>query len=131
MNAAEFLAIAEQFRNSPKEAERRTSIGRSYYALFNLARERFDDVLVFRALPEDHKNLIKYLKLTRGTPSKLGHILEDLRNRRNDADYRMNLLIDEQNSQLAFQFANSALNHMQALSEQDFIAIKASFDRLA
>ena len=125
----EFLAIAEQFRNSPREAERRTSIGRCYYALFNLAREKLDGVIVFRALPEDHRDLVKYLKLTRGTPSRLGHILEDLRNRRNDADYKMNLLINEQKSQQAFDFATSALNQMRALSEQDFIAIKASFDR--
>ena len=36
MNGRSFLRVADQFRASADEAEVRTSISRSYYALFNV-----------------------------------------------------------------------------------------------
>src|SRR5574341_332593 len=36
MDPADFLAVADRLRSSPSEAERRTSVGRAYYALYNL-----------------------------------------------------------------------------------------------
>ena len=36
MNGADFLEVAKRLEDSPSEAERRTSIGRSYYALYNV-----------------------------------------------------------------------------------------------
>jgi len=36
MDAREFLPIAERMSTSANEAERRTSIGRSYYGLFHV-----------------------------------------------------------------------------------------------
>jgi hypothetical protein len=55
MNARDFLAVAAQFKNSENEAERRTSIGRSYYALFNVVIGVLTAKgVIFRQTPDDH-----------------------------------------------------------------------------
>jgi hypothetical protein len=67
MDARDFLLIADQSRTSSREAERRTSIGRSYYALFNVVLGTLAAKgVVFHESADDHRDLIAY-------PAKVGH----------------------------------------------------------
>lgn len=62
MDARDFLAIAERYRSCHIEAERRTSVGRSYYTLFHVLLGVLSGKgVTFRGIPEDHYTLISYL----------------------------------------------------------------------
>ena len=92
MDARDFFAIASEFRNSEKEAERRTSIGRSYYGLFN-------SVIA--------------------TARSVGAILKDLRQHRNDADYNMVVVIDLKTTDFVYQKAAKALKEFDSITLVD------------
>lgn len=113
----EFLDIANQFQASASEAERRTSIGRSYYALYNvlfgfLSSQGVD----FENGGGDHRRLVNYLTRCNDRQAyRIGGALRDLRTYRTDADYDLNVAIDASTSQLAYRQARKAINRFDAL----------------
>lgn len=121
MNPADFLRVADQFQASASEAERRTSIGRSYYAVYNvLFRFLSAQGVPFENGGGDHWRLVYYLtNCHHRQAGRIGAALRDLRNLRTDADYRMNLVIDVHQSQLAYQQARSAVNRFNQLPPPD------------
>jgi hypothetical protein len=125
MDPAAFLHIAQQWQVSDSEAERRTSIGRSYYTLFNILRQSLSSrgvTFSFRAT--DHGVLVDYLtRCSNQEAARIGGILNNLRVQRNDADYDMNLTIDINQSQLAYQKAQGAVDRFNALSQTDLQTI--------
>lgn len=80
MDPAAFLDIAQQWQASDSEAERRTSIGRSYYTLFNILRQSLSSRGVpFRSSGADHGHLVDYLTRCRNQEAaRIGGILKDL-----------------------------------------------------
>ena len=44
MDPLDFLNVADSLRNSGQESERRTSVGRSYFALFNHLRLKLEPI---------------------------------------------------------------------------------------
>jgi hypothetical protein len=125
MDPAAFLDIAQQWQVSDSEAERRTSIGRSYYTLFNILRQSLSSrgvTFSFRAT--DHGVLVDYLtRCSNQEAARIGGILNNLRVQRNDADYDMNLTIDTSQSQLAYRRAQDAVDRFNALSQTDLETI--------
>lgn len=110
MDPADFLSVAARLRASPSEAERRTSVGRSYYGLYNALRARFGTVANLKGNSGDHRELIKYLKKNNDARlQQVGEKLGNLRDMRNDADYGMNFTIDANQSELAYQWAREAV----------------------
>jgi hypothetical protein len=89
MDARDFFTIAERYKSSHVEAERRTSVGRSYYALFNVLLGTLSGKgVIFRGTPDDHYTLISYLTKAGNRASGIaGSALKDLRLERNRADY--------------------------------------------
>jgi len=104
MNARDFFPVADRLRNSPSEAECRTSIGRSYYGLFNVLHGALASRgVIFREAPEDHFTLISYLSKARHrTAAAVGSALRDLRQERNRADYSLSVAIDAKTSDFVF-----------------------------
>ena len=102
MDAREFLPIAERMSTSANEAERRTSIGRSYYGLFHVLLGALSDRgVIFRETPEVHRNLIAYLTKGRNkVAASVGAVLKDLRQERNRADYRLKEICNAKSSEL-------------------------------
>jgi hypothetical protein len=125
MDPAAFLDIAQQWQVSDSEAERRTSIGRSYYALFNILRQSLSSRgVTFRFRATDHGDLVDYLtRCGNQEAARIGGILNNLRVQRNDADYDMNLTIDTNQSQLAYRSAQEAVDKFNALSQTDLETI--------
>lgn len=110
MDPADFLSVAARLRASPSEAERRTSVGRSYYGLYNVLRARFRTVANLQGTSRDHGRLITYLTESNDARmQQVGEKLKNLRDLRNDADYEMDGPIDAAQSELAYQWAREAV----------------------
>ena len=91
MEAKDFLEVAKRLLNSEDEADRRTSISRAYYAVFNQVKSFLANANI--KLPKDaagHEKAHQYL-LNSGIQEarKLADALSNLRNNRNDADYEL------------------------------------------
>lgn len=117
INPADFLTLANQLQASTFEAERRTCIGRSYYALYNLLIMPLSDKGVpFKNNADDHGRLVYYLtKCGDRIANNMAMALKQLRNSRNDADYRLKLTIDVSQSQMAYRRAESSVNDFNSL----------------
>jgi hypothetical protein len=61
MDPLEFLEVARGFSSSTLERERRTAIGRSYYAIFNHLRQRLESLKPLPASVDVHALVMKYL----------------------------------------------------------------------
>jgi hypothetical protein len=121
MDAIDFFAIAERYQSSRIEAECRTSIGRSYYALFNtLVGVLSAKGVIFRGTPEDHYKLISYLtKDCKRAAAFAGSALKDLRLERNRADYDMTAAMRSKTSEFVYQKAIKAMNEFQSIAPPD------------
>ncbi len=91
MEGKDFLELAKRFQSSEKEAERRTSISRAYYAVFNHVKGFFSKTPI--KLPpavQAHEKIYQYL-FNSGIEeaADLASDLKSLREKRNDADYEL------------------------------------------
>ncbi len=126
MDPADFLNVARALCNSHDEAFRRTSISRSYYALFNILHAD----LVGRGVSltrggRDHFLLVYYLtNCASRTASRIGSGLRDLRSNRIIADYRMGHNVSIGMSRFLCDHAEGMLNLFRGLTtaERDNIA---------
>ncbi len=112
MDPRAFLELAAILKDGGNEASWRTSIGRSYYALFNLAA-RFinDNIAALSNSAEDHKKVYHYLNNCGiENVQDIASSLNSLRDNRNDADYKMDLdRFDENCANIAFIQARIAI----------------------
>jgi hypothetical protein len=124
IRGSDFLRVARDLFASSREEDRRTSIGRSYYALFNDVRERVKGVKQLPGRDEDHQALVEYLT---GCNNKalysVGQHLKDLRKSRNVADYEMAATVDGNQSGSALHKAESGVQTFSAVAE---VQLKAS-----
>jgi len=114
-NPTDFLTIANRFQSSGSEAERRTAVGRSYYAVYNLFVESLSkEGVSFEKNGADHERLLYYLESSKiHEAEKAGLTLNNLRNSRNDADYAMGKSIDPRQSEFAFKRARSTIDEVR------------------
>lgn len=126
MDPADFLQIADHFHASNSEAERRTSISRSYYALYVLIFDTLSSVGVrFEGQNADnHRILVDYLArcLLPRFPT-IGEDLKTLRNARTNADYKMAMVIDSRQSEFAFRKARTAVDNFNQLTPRELEAV--------
>ena len=117
MNGRSFLRVADQFRASADEAEVRTSISRSYYALFNVLLGALSAKgVIFRETADDHYTLIGYLnKADSKVAAIVGTALKTLRLERNRADYDMKATFDTKTSDFLYLKATRALAQFDAI----------------
>jgi hypothetical protein len=132
MDAREFLPIAERMSTSANEAERRTSIGRSYYGLFHVLLGALSDRgVIFRETPEVHRNLIAYLTKGRNkVAASVGAVLKDLRQERNRADYRLKEICNAKSSEFVYQKAMKALRQFESISESELVSLVKTIQAL-
>ncbi len=116
MDPLAFLDVARSLSGSAHESDTRTSVGRSYFAVFNHLRERLSPLKPFPGDPEDHQRVLHYL-MGANSPAlrSVGQTLNDLRASRKHADYDMNMVIDQQQSKLAVTRADSAVAKSQGV----------------
>ena len=132
MDAREFLPIAERYRNSTVEAERRTSAGRSYYALFNAILATLSGKgVIFRGGPEVHHRLISYMvKAGFKSAASVGSALRDLRKERNDADYDLDAAFSSLRSEFVYAKARNALMQFDAIPSAELADIVKNIQAL-
>ncbi len=91
MEGIEFLKVAEKFKASNDEDERRTSVSRSYYAIFNQIKTHFHRHKI--RIPDNyeaHGKIYKYLhNCGIGEIEQHAKSFQSLRKDRNQADYEM------------------------------------------
>jgi len=90
MDPLDFLKVADNLKDSSDEAERRTSVSRAYYAVFNCIKSYLVQNRIPFFLSGEHGQLIRYL-FNSGVKEmeQLSRMIDDLRTDRNEADYNM------------------------------------------
>jgi hypothetical protein len=113
MEPKAFLDLAANLKDGENEASWRTSVSRSYYALLNLTirfvKSYFPQNLSGEA--KDHDTIYRYLHNCDIEDVELiASTLHDLRTKRNDADYKLDLdRFDENCANIAYMQARSAM----------------------
>lgn len=89
MNPLDFLRVAIKFKDSKEEAERRTSVSRAYFAVYNYVQAFFNSNHVsIPGGPGGHGTVVRYLRQSQNAQD-IGDRIDDLRTYRNDADYKL------------------------------------------
>lgn len=133
MDSADFLTVASKLCPSTSEAERRTAVGRSYYALYNLLHEELRNLGVpLQNGPQDHGDVVYYL--TRcpplGAANTVGQSLNDLRRDRNTADYEMSALVPKSKSEFVYKKALECFQNFKSLDDKELARLRLSFQAL-
>ena len=85
----EFLIIAHELRNDPREGVQRTSLGRSYYYVYNLGLTTARGLTFSGAMPSLHRKLWDWCQTnTDLTIKQMGVIGLRMHSLRIDADYK-------------------------------------------
>ena len=118
MDPLEFLNVAGNLCESREESERRTSVGRSYFALFNHLRIKLDAIKQIPTTDEAHQAVVHYLTRTNNPKlSSVGQSLKNLRSSRNVADYRLEDTVDQDYSRVALARARNAVNGLRTVND--------------
>lgn len=125
MDPLEFLRVAHGLINSAaQEAGWRTSIGRSYFAVFNHVRIRLEPLKPLPKTDDVHSLVVRYLTSANNRElHSVGRTLMDLRTSRNQADYDMAATVVQDQSRLALAKAESAIAKSKAVSDAMFTAV--------
>jgi hypothetical protein len=106
------LDLAANLKDVRNEASWRTSVSRSYYALFNLTAQFINkNIVALSNSAEDHKKVYRYLDHC-GVENvqTIARSLNSLRVNRNDADYKLDSdRFDENCANMAFIQAKIAM----------------------
>ena len=98
MTGREFLGLARRYVAGATEADWRSAVGRAYYAAFHVARQFLLD-LRFAVPPDQQAHRYLIYRLTNcgdAAAAGAGLKLDDLRRRRNDADYDLAVPLSQQ-----------------------------------
>lgn len=117
MDPIDFFKVANQLSGLSEEASWRTSIGRSYYALFNFIKDELKNIGVGVSEGPNGHGEVKIFLSNSGIQEaeKLGSQIGDLHSARRMSDYAMEKVITQK---------TAILNYSKA------IFIKAEFDKL-
>ena len=120
MDPIEFFTVtANKLKNSKDEPDIRTSINRSYYAIYIEIR----DTLAKKGnipCPKDH-GLISNVFFCPGIPDEVREIgvnLSTLREQRRQADYEMGKFFDSNNANLSFNLADTTHKKFQGFMKK-------------
>lgn len=106
MEGKDFLELAKRLHNSEDEASRRTAVSRAYYSIFNHIKYFLNkNGIKLPSAADAHKKAHQYLSNSGIDEAvDLADDLDNLRKRRNDADYELispKYLYDKKNCGLA------------------------------
>ena len=115
-----FLEIANRYKSSANDYERRTAIGRAYYAVYNFISDKLqkEGVQAFRKDGGDHDRMVYCLTNCKNSQAGIvGNLLKDLKAQRKNADYRMDLLLNKRYSEFAHARAVKVVEEFKKMSE--------------
>jgi uncharacterized protein (UPF0332 family) len=126
MTGHDFLALANQLATGASEAEWRTSVSRSYYAAFHVARRLLQD-LGFVVPQEEKTHAYLYFRLNNcGAPnvSAVGKELNNLRTGRNQADYDLHIPVRQASVSPRLTTAQAIIQTLDNLTPAERIQIR-------
>lgn len=119
MDALDFLDVANRLRDSEQESDRRTSVGRSYFALYNHVRTKLSNFLQIPDREDAHRAVAYYLTGTNHPNIRqVGQSLRDLRRSRNTADYNLETAVEIDQSRTAARRARRAVDRIDGVNDQ-------------
>ncbi|HNR11847.1 MAG TPA: HEPN domain-containing protein [Thermodesulfobacteriota bacterium] len=121
MEAKEFLDVAQRLCASHHEADRRTSVSRAYYAVFNHIKPVLESFgVTFSSEAHDHTKIYKYLNNAGLEDAEsVAHDLTSLRKIRGRADYDMKYSGFERNNCLLwYQKAKRCINDFDRVDKK-------------
>jgi len=122
MDGKDFLEVSKRLYKSGHEADRRTSVSRAYYGVFNHIKPVIESFGIH--LPPDataHQKIYRYL-LNSGLDEgeDLSQDLTNLRTKRDDADYEMKASgFDSNNCFLWYKKAEICINKFDSVDKKD------------
>ena len=130
MDPADFLKLARRLLDSTEQAELRTSVSRSYYAVFHVLLQALSSKGIrFKRTVEDHPLLAHYLAASGDARTqKLGVTLNSLRVERNAADYELHQPTTEVKTRLAYVAAEKAFASIGSIPAADLNRIVAAIN---
>ena len=125
MEPASFLDLAEKLILDPLADESffRTAIGRSYYFSFHYILKKIEEAKgrSVQAEHEPHSKLIHLLQSGKKSQFKaISNHLKDLRSKRVNADYFLNMTIDKNSAQASLRLAKQIKSSADSLIEADY-----------
>ena len=117
MNPRDIIGLARQLADGTSEAEWRAAIGRSYFGLFHVSSSLFQK-LGFRIPRSEsaHTHLSRSLcNSQHPLASQVGTALNDLRGRRNTADYDLDVRIVQSVAKASVSKAHDAVTLLTQL----------------
>jgi uncharacterized protein (UPF0332 family) len=122
MEGKDFLEVANRLFKSAHEADRRTSVSRSYYAVFNHVKTAFESFNV--TLSSDasaHQKICHYLRNSGLDEAEdLAQVISDLRIKRGDADYDMKASgFDNKNCLLWYKKAELCIDSFNGVDKKE------------
>src|SRR5436190_12334387 len=121
MNFRDFLPLAETLAQSDGEAAWRTSVSRAYYTAFHVACN-FMTSLGFAVPKTDRAHGYLWLRLDNAGHAEVlrrGHMLKDLRSRRNIADYDQQRKVTRPHAEKALLDARDIIGSLDALTKTE------------
>lgn len=109
--------INDSRNNTLEEAYLRSSVSRSYYSIFCLARDFLEnDKGISFSRNNIHKKVREeFITSTDVNEQMVGQVLLNLRDDRNDADYDNGYVVTYQKARNIYNFANIALSYLKNL----------------
>jgi len=122
MDAKDFLKIAKKLLRYNSEANWRTSIGRSYYAIFNYLKQECQTLnLPILGSSKGHNQLKSYLLGCEiDEVIDIGSKIGDLYSQRIIADYRLEEVVEEKTAKLMFEKAQDITKRFPFIDKPSF-----------
>ena len=121
MEPLDFMDVAIAFQASPAEAERRTAVGRSYYAAFNHVRDLIRAAGRPVTVKDAHACVLHYLRGASRGLREVGTVhtaLSSMRDSRVVADYEMTATIHAADSQAAVRRGQAVIAALEGVSQE-------------
>ena len=122
MEGKDFLEVANRLFKSAHEADRRTSVSRSYYAVFNHVKTVLESFgITLSSDASTHQKICQYLRNS-GLDEAEGAAqnLSSLRTTRNDADYDMKASVfDNKNCLLWYKKAELCIDSFNGVDKKE------------
>ena len=109
--------LAEELRHKEDEASKRTAVSRLYYSVFHIAKKFLIDIEEYNysEYKEPHAQVWSEFISKGKTYKSIGENGKRLRNYRNDADYKDDLLRLDEIVETSFRIANNVLVYLQQI----------------
>jgi len=119
MEAIRFLNTADKLKDSSHEADARTSISRSYYAIFHLVKEKLEQEAIEINRNKPHLLYNIFYNCNNVDVRAMGSQISTLHNARIKADYKLSEKVKKTHARINYRIARKIVKDITSLFEGD------------